>query len=244
MIKLHNNLIGSETAPHSNFTLEGSDSYDNYQLNLKSQPQDWIYRNKDITYKRNVYGHRSVDVETLDKDFVLFAGCSITFGSGLALEDTYPYLVSKSLGMDYYNLSVEASGPDVVTHNLFSWAQHIKKRPAYIVVQWPEPYRFFHPSDDPKYLLGPWIDYIKHLYDKPIIDKYYKVIETDVLEHYYKIMRLSVTTYIQALGIPCYQFETKDIEVVDVARDLKHPGIETNKKLADLVVNSLSSQKT
>lgn len=245
MIKLHNNiLIGSLGAPESNFTLDGSDSHENFLSNLKTQPADWLYRNKPISYQRNSYGHRCCDINNLDKDFILFAGCSITFGSGLALEDTYPYLVAKKLGLDYYNLAVEASGPDVQTHNLFSWAKDIKKRPKFIVVQWPETYRMFHPTNKPAELLGPWIDHIKDIYSKPAINKYYKVIETDVLEHYYKIMRLSVNTYLQSLGVPFFEFSTSDIVTVDVARDLKHPGIETNKNIAELIVTCLNSQKT
>ena len=104
MTKLYEYLIGNE---FSNTTLayRGLDSEENLHINLASQPNDWYYRNKTITYQYNEYGHRCKSIHDIDLDnYILFAGCSHTEGVGLELETTFPYLVSNQLGNDYYNM--------------------------------------------------------------------------------------------------------------------------------------------
>jgi hypothetical protein len=241
MIKFHNNkFIGADVLNCSNFTLDGSDSFENYVKNLETQPEDWIYRTKEISYQRNSFGHRSKEIEKLNDKYILFAGCSITFGSGLSLEDTYPYIVSKKFNLDYYNLSVEASGPDTLTTNMFSWFKNVKNKPVCVVFQWPEPYRFFYSTDDPKILLGPWVSYIKKYYDKEILNSYNKVVSTEILDHFSKIMKHNIYAMLEVLEIPYHSFNLSNNDIIDRARDLKHPGIETNKIISQKIINSLS----
>ena len=68
---------------------------------------------KEITYNINEHGFRhNVD---MSKKIVLFCGCSMTFGTGLAEEDTYPNLVTTALGdeFDYLNIGMPSTGPDI-----------------------------------------------------------------------------------------------------------------------------------
>ena len=102
------------TVPWSSFTanqsaakcFEGEHVVDNY---------------KEITYNINEYRFRHNT--NMSKKIVVFCGCSMTFGTGLAEEDTYPHLVTKALGdeFDYLNISMPSTGPDIQMLNL-TWA--------------------------------------------------------------------------------------------------------------------------
>lgn len=137
MLSLNNDFLGYHPIQH-NVAFSGSDTAELYEKNLKVQPDDWYYRNNTISYNRNNNGHRCKNIEDLDLDnYILFSGCSHTEGIGLALENSYPYLLSKKLNVDYYNLAVGGTGTDVVIYNLVTWFAKIKKPPKLLIVQWP-----------------------------------------------------------------------------------------------------------
>lgn len=137
MLSLNNDFLGHHPLEH-NVLFSGSDSEDLYIENLKLQPDDWHYRTNIISYIRNSNGHRCKEISDVDLDnYILYIGCSHTEGIGLHLEDTYPYLLSKKLNCDYYNLAVGGIGLDVVNYNLATWFAKIKKPPKLVVLQWP-----------------------------------------------------------------------------------------------------------
>lgn len=114
----------------------GSDHYENYKVRLEKNP-NWEFANEDIRYSLNDYGHRCrVTSEINFNNYILFLGCSHTMGVGLKLEDTFPFIVSQKLELDYYNLSMGASGPDIVFYNLIAWLNKFP-RPKFIVFQHP-----------------------------------------------------------------------------------------------------------
>lgn len=75
-----------------------------------------------VTYSMNEFGFRSPDFKK-DKSIFLFNGCSFTFGTGILLEKTWPYLVSSEFKKEaeYLNIGLPASGPDIQILNLH-WA--------------------------------------------------------------------------------------------------------------------------
>jgi hypothetical protein len=96
-----------------------------------------------VAYSYNENGHRCISVEHLKQNkFILFAGCSHTEGMGLHLEESYPYVTSKLLNMNYYNLGVGASGCDTMIHNLCTFLFKYEIKPALIVLQWPAHTRY------------------------------------------------------------------------------------------------------
>ena len=60
----------------------------------------------------NFTGERAQEI--ILNNYILFTGCSHTKGVGLALEDTYPYLLAQKLNCDYYNLALGGTGQDVM----------------------------------------------------------------------------------------------------------------------------------
>lgn len=131
-------------APYeTNINFYGADTEELYNKNLKTKPVDWYYRNNTITYQRNKYGHRCKNIEEIDlNNYFLVIGCSHTEGVGLCLEDTYPYLLSKELNCDYYNLALGGTGIDVLQYNLLTWYSTIQQKPKFIVLQNPNDCRF------------------------------------------------------------------------------------------------------
>jgi hypothetical protein len=161
MISLNNDFLGYHPKEHKvNFS--GSDTAERFIANLKLQPEDWYYRNNPISYSRNKNGHRCKDIEDIDLDnYILFSGCSHTEGIGLRLEDSYAYLLSNKLNMDYYNLAVGGTGTDAVNYNIATWFAKVKKPPKLVIVQWPHHVRattrFF--ENPHNYIPEPWYNY-------------------------------------------------------------------------------------
>jgi hypothetical protein len=87
----------------------GSDNEYVYEHNLKNKKklleENNLVGKNDIRYVFNEHGFRSENF--LDNsDSICFLGASCTFGTGLKLEDTYAYIVSKELNLRRYNLAL------------------------------------------------------------------------------------------------------------------------------------------
>jgi hypothetical protein len=241
MLALNNDYIGYDPFGHNTY-FTGSDSEELYQQNLKTQPIDWYYRDKQIIYNRNSNGHRCKEVEDIDLDnYILFSGCSHSEGIGLKLEDSHPYLVSKSLGCDYYNLSLGGTGYDVLAHNLITWFAKVKSKPKVVVIQWPEYTRFISKSSsnvaNSLMTYGSWSSEVG-------IDKFC-VIGHDI--GFFETRRTMVYTLIKNF-IKCPIIEVAYSNAIfnndtvlltptrkDYARDGMHFGILSNSKYASVI---------
>jgi hypothetical protein len=254
MFRLYENLIGYERVQRLHkLNFSGSDNVERFENNLKTQPDDWYYRNVKITYNRNLHGHRCKNISEIDFDnYILFAGCSHTEGIGLELEKTYPYLVSKELNCDYYNLGIGGCGVDVVIHNLIVWLNTYKK-PKAIIVQWPVAERFLHSLENPHKVsisdphsslleVGSWT--------ANEVENEFLVIGDYI--HYFKTVEALAKIKIKSFDIPQIHinillqpgFFRKDyINLIgdDLARDLMHYGIKSHQEFANDVRKKLMS---
>jgi len=242
MFNSHNGIYGNPDH-RAIFSRVGSDSEANFKKNLATQPADWIYRDKEVSYIRNSYGHRSVEPNRLADGYILFVGCSITEGIALALEDTYAYKVSQDLGIPYYNLALNGFGPDLVAQNLSAWFNEIKISPSAVVIQWPQAHRKFEKNNKNEIVpIGPWgdktdnTDYIT----SDMWKEYEKVASTSYMEHYFDVLRTVTVNYLEAKHLKIVEIMPNDIPTVDIARDLTHPGMESHQKLTWLVLALLS----
>jgi hypothetical protein len=249
---VYENLIGYKSPFHKEL-FTGSDTSIIFEENLKTQPDDWYYRNIKISYNRNLHGHRCKNISEIDFDnYILFAGCSHTEGLGLELEKTYPYLLSQEVNCDYYNLSIGGTGVDVVTHNLIVWLNTYKK-PKAIIIQWPVASRFVYSTEDPHKInvnniknslipVGPWVTEEAAL----------EMLITGEYIHYFKTIEALAKIQIKSFDIPQIHvnilrqpgFFSKDhvnMIGIDVARDLKHYGIDTHRALTNIIRKKLIS---
>jgi hypothetical protein len=91
----------------------------------------WTKNN--ILYKSNDFGFRMnvniFDIIPGECDFYL--GCSITFGIGLNLEDTWAWKISEKTGRACVNLGWGGSGIETQYRLLRAWAKKLKPKHAY-----------------------------------------------------------------------------------------------------------------
>lgn len=140
-MKFYDDLIGEDDAD-TKLKFIGSDNEQMLDYNSLHMPSDWIYRKLEINYEHNKFGHRCNSAESIDlNNYILFAGCSHTYGVGLPLELTYAYKLSKYLQADYYNLSVGGADNYTIFNNLYYWGLKYPK-PKLVIAQWTNPTRF------------------------------------------------------------------------------------------------------
>lgn len=83
----------------------------------------------------NSKGHRCKEIEEINlHNYILFAGDNIAVGWDKPIEETYPYIVSKKLKVDYYNLSIFNGGVESIKFNLLTWINKIPKKPKAIII--------------------------------------------------------------------------------------------------------------
>ena len=83
----------------------------------------------------NSSGHRCKELKDVDlHKYILFAGDNVGVDLSKPVEETYPYLISQRLKMDYYNLCVFNGGLDAIKFNLISWFQLVPQKPKMIII--------------------------------------------------------------------------------------------------------------
>jgi hypothetical protein len=220
-------------------------SYEAFLKNLKEMPDNWYYRNAKITYNINSLGHRSKEITEVNLDnYILCIGCSHTEGVGMELEKTYPFLLAKKLNCDYYNLSLGATGIDVVLHNLTIWFSTITKKPKALIIQWPDFTRTITGlSDKNLETRGLWHQN----------EDYSRFIDLGISLQWFDAKKIMAHYIVQALNVPTVYFGLQKVipfnddtiiePIIDYARDLSHPGIKSHARFAesihDYLINTL-----
>lgn len=221
---------------------------DSWIKSCKSLPDDWYYKTNNFTYKFNSLGHRSVEINELEKDFIFCIGCSFTEGAGLAVEHTYPYILGKTLGRTFYNAGKSGSGPDYVALTVMAILSQVSnKKPEYIIIQWPSFFRFFkfddmtptnpclyhpniqHHTDDQRLLYELMvktqsIDNTNHFYRYWLLNclKNYEIPNIiEIADSELPSIENTAKTKISQIK---YSFGYNSNDYHDLARDLAHPG--------------------
>ncbi len=115
-------------------------------INLK--PNESCYFEQDNrSYVSNSFGHRGP--EFVSKVDALIVGCSVTYGIGLELEETWGALVSKQLGYSYNLLAYPGGSISKMVRQIVQYIYTIGK-PKKILALFPEPRRvdLFEPLPD------------------------------------------------------------------------------------------------
>lgn len=129
------------------------DSEYKYRNNMKSESsrkllQDNGWTDKNVKYQYNNYGFRSPD----DFDIVnpapgiMYLGCSVTFGVGMNVEDTWAYKVHQKIapGSTYYNLAHAGTGIETQYRLLKAWAPKLNIKTVYSIGAFPFRREFIH----------------------------------------------------------------------------------------------------
>jgi hypothetical protein len=93
------------------------DSEELYQLNLRKQPEDWLWRHTSIRYTMNSQLYRCPEFNCIDwSNSILMFGCSYVYGVGIDDTHTMASRLTEMLGIPVVNLGQGA------TDDLFQWA--------------------------------------------------------------------------------------------------------------------------
>lgn len=113
------------------------DDYQLFEYNLKSMPNDWIWRTKKINYTLNSQFYRAPEWKDIKwNDSYLFFGCSFVFGIGIDDKDTSSFHLSNMLNAPVINLGMPASNPTVQWINSTILVKNNIK-PKGVIYLWP-----------------------------------------------------------------------------------------------------------
>ncbi len=234
-------LIGITSQTELGFA--GSDTRQQFIENLKTQPSDWHYRTKQITYKRNRNGYRTESFDQVDwNNSIVVFGCSCIFGVGLAEDETLSSQIQKISGIPTINMGIGGSS---MFHSLYNQLclRENEFRPVAIVNSWTNHDRMIRFADKTAVSLGPW--------SKDSLDgdffKYWTGHDHNT-PGYANLIRRSALML--SNGQPYYDFSffEKTAEVlgveyckpIDAARDMLHPGFFTMQSTARKILSNLN----
>jgi len=216
----------------------GSDSYYQLRKNRKKMGKSWFYHDKTISYKYNQLGFRTKNIEDIDwKNSIVIFGCSNVAGVGIAFEDTVSVRLESILKIPVINLGVSGYGIDLACLNSLCIHNHYP-HPKAIVQIWSGAARYSE-------LTGS-IDCIKSWEPRlPKSKTYCGSHDWEVRNDYYVEFDRTIwkekTIYYE--GTYFYdthkRYNVDFFDKIDLARDLIHPGVETQQMAAEMIANKL-----
>lgn len=221
------------------------DSQEMYEKNLKKQPKDWEYREKDILYNLNYNGYRvPVSWDKVDwENTVLVFGCSCVFGVGLQEHDTLPNQLALEYGGSFLNMGYPGGSNLHTLYNIMMLTKHFPK-PRGIIVSLTTSDRTISWERERLYSIGPW-DVNKYPLEETIINDENKTQMylsrylspfNEIGENY--LVGMMIRRFLEEALIPHYIFSwfqgsahSGRCDYIDLmspqcqkARDIMHPG--------------------
>lgn len=211
------------------------DSKKRFRNNQKKFKNKWSLYNYRITYKKNPQGFRTHNFKKLDwNDSYVIIGCSNVFGLGLKEEHTLAKILEKKLKKPVVNLGISGSAIDTACYNSFQIYKS-GQNPKGIIHIWTSLFRYMHfrKSKIIRFFLPTQPDYHSQLFWE---DRNKFTIEMDR-----ELWRSKGVPYFEYSFFPetANELDITFFKTLDTARDLMHPGIESNKKAAEIVYRDI-----
>jgi hypothetical protein len=131
-----------------------------FNFNLKTMPENWIWRTKEISYVTNSQGYRCKEFNNVNwNNYFLTFGDSNVFGIGSSEDLIFPNIVSSHLSIEPVNLGIPGCGTDTIFYNIINILTNINHFPKFIVISWPNIFRKIWFQEDSSYL---WIPQLSH----------------------------------------------------------------------------------
>lgn len=200
-----------------------------------------------ITYRINSQGFRSE--EFASGDWLLALGCSYTMGIGLPVQDLWPSLLGKSLGLQVANIAWPGSSADTCFRLAEYWIKRLKPKAVCMLVP---------PWHRIELLMDPAASIPAEVFMPHSLSKYYK--DTDVfLTNWFmneenqrlqaKRNRLAITQLAQEHNVWCCIVDSNDYmtqsrEEIEYARDYMHGGPRAHKIIAEKILNDWHERHT
>jgi hypothetical protein len=200
-----------------------------YKENLKNKYDLLHYHNwidNKFTYKFNSAGFRSDEFEE-NKSSIVFLGCSMTVGIGVPYENTWSKIVSEELNLKCYNFGIGGSSNDTAFRYAYTWLGKIKPSICVFCQTFSDRIEIWQDGkiisniaeEHPKFYLGTWQS--TSLNKEILAEK--NCLSIQHLCHRYNIKFVHASVH--------------DIEFLDLARDLAHPGIESNRQFSKTILS-------
>ena len=234
----------------------GSDTMDTFKKNLLIQPADWHYRPKQVSYTVNSECYRALEWDAIDwANSVVIFGCSMTFGVGLAEDETIGYQLAQLLNRPVINLGVGGASTMFCHQNSVLLNKNFPT-PWAVVQAWSGPDRISafdnETTDDwgPSYFYGPWtIDMsVKRPESGRELYRAWSRISVNALMHSYFAITSSdalwkpKTRYCSASFWDPLDDNTIKLIFRDRARDMAHPGRQSAIIAATQIAEVLNAQ--
>lgn len=215
------------------------DSEERFDQNFKNENSRNIltaagWSKNSIRYQTNSHGFRMVQDmnRIIPNQGNMYLGCSITFGIGLNIEDTWAWKLNQKIGGDFINLSWPGGGIEAQYRMLKIWAERTLPKRAYTIGSFVNRRELL--SNDGKIIrIGPWMSDLELKLNKHLISD-------DEIKISF-IRTIDAMTHVCAInGIELYAPDTvnlKDLQLSEKddlpARDLTHRGKNWHSRLAD-----------
>lgn len=213
------------------------DTAEVYRANLAQTPPDWPWRNYPLRYITNSQGYRTAEFELIDwASSRVFFGCSNVFGEAIGAEHTAASLVPGGV-----NLGMGGAGPDFILANSIR-LKAAGVNPQACVYVWPNWSRCFdYLTEDHVTLWGPWNVTGPRSSAWPFMQDELGA-QKLALDCYNQINSLWTCpiVHVSFRWELCQLLGCEYVAIVDRARDMIHPGIESNQNLARLVRERLT----
>jgi hypothetical protein len=120
--------------------LMAHDEHNSYS-NVPNTKDGFLYNSQGA--ELNSLGHRCKEIKKVLGEDLQFPRYFLVLGDNACLhmhkpvEETWPYLLSKAINHQYYNLAIKDGGLEGVKHNLFTWLyKYGKPKMIFISCEW------------------------------------------------------------------------------------------------------------
>jgi hypothetical protein len=136
-----------------------TDTSELFAINKARLGPGWVWADSKISYNHNSSGYRmNKEITAVDNKYMLFLGCSHTYGTGLPLEETWAYKLAAKYGIDYINAATPGSSAEYLVSTLVDILEQ-GPPPTITIINWPIISRSVYYTDSgPVHLSVGWLD--------------------------------------------------------------------------------------
>lgn len=226
------------------------DTEEQYQQNLAIhhdalKRHGWLNAEERISYTVDQYGFRETRMDRTKPGEIMAFGCSFTFGLGLPIEHTWPYMLEQRYKTTY-NLGAPGMGNETFFRLAYHWIPKIK--PEIVCILSPGLDRRERITYAQTY--GGTLKLWKPLGSWCQIDNEIDMAYMNEDECFYSNMRaiLGIKALCTEYGAQFIYMDSRDImfgpdEHATSARDLIHPGKEYMQKVANKFYNKIQKKQ-
>ena len=232
----------------------GTDTDVLFNENLKTMPQDWHYRTKEVSYKLNSCGYRTKEWKDIDwKNSIVLFGCSYVFGVGVAEDETVAYHLEQLTGKTVVNIGYGGGSNDLSLINCANMINNFDY-PLAIAFNWTYMDRFMYFVGKNMFQpIGSWAIQKQGLFSKfhhNIVSSLYENMTKNLnhackINYNYKLILQNMLkdktqmidfTYLDHCADV---FKCDIVQIINDARDLKHPGVSSTINTAKYIYGKL-----